>query len=907
VSAIPDPVPESQSTLPAGTVTFVFTDIEGSTQRWDRDPDAMQAALRRHDAILREAIANAGGYVFKTIGDAFCAAFSRPSDALTAALAIQRTLAAEDFSAVDGLRVRIAIHAGQTDERESDYFGPVVNRVARLLATAHGGQVIVSGTVRELAGGALPPDVELRDLGEHRLKDLERAERVFQLAVPDLVSDFPPLRSLSALSNNLPSATTSFVGRETEIAAITALLEKNRLVTLTGSGGLGKTRTSLQVAANLIDRFRDGVWFIELAPLAQGDLIPSTIAQVLEFTLPPESDPLESLARNLAGKTMLLVLDNCEHLIEAASKVAATLLRRAPNVKVLASSRQTLGVGGEAAYRMPSLDEPTAIELFASRAQSVDQRFVLSGENRPAIAEICTRLDGIPLAIELAAARITIFTPKQLSGRLNERFRVLTGGRRDALPRQQTLRALIDWSYDLLDAREQQLFRRLGVFVNGFLAEGAVAVGSSEDVDEFGVLDTLGSLVDKSLVLAETQGEQTRYRLLESTRAYALEKLDASGERGELQRRHLAYLREHMRRAHERFSETIRNAELDEAVGSELEDIRAALGWSLTGDPVGGADLLSRVGTVWISLGPIYEGLEYLEKFVQALPEEEDDLLSGLWLAISRLREEIWDDGQLEAAAKTVAYARRHGGKALANALGRFSWAAVRMKNIDEAEAALKEAMAIPGLPASSQLSLEVDWANVVFARDPEEGSRLYEKLWRDHQTLGDAWNWGMAYNVAESEVAVGRFARSISIMNEVLPGMRERADRAYLGRTLLFFAGYHVELGAMDEARRHAREALELLAPREPNSGRTTAAIQLVALLFAERGKMTDAAMLDGYTGAFFSNSRRERNLSQEQTEKRLEQRLTAALPEAELERLRAAGANLSAAEAIAIASRED
>jgi class 3 adenylate cyclase len=475
---------DAVASIPSGTITFVFTDIEGSTQRWDRDRAAMEEAVRRHDVLMREAVAAHNGYIFKTLGDAFCAAFARPEEAVAAIFDAQCALGAEDFSAVDGLRVRAAVHTGTADERDRDYFGPAVNRVARLLGIAHGAQVLVSGVTSDLVQGSLPSQASLRDLGEHRLKDLSRPEYVYQLVGPSLIADFPPLRSLGVLPNNLPSQSTRFIGREVELAAITKLVETNRLVTLVGSGGVGKTRTSLQVAANLLDGSGDGVWFIELAPLSSGDLIPSTVAHAMNLALPADGDQLEHLVRALQKKRALLVFDICEHLIEPAARVISAILRGCREVTTLASSRQGLGIAGETTYRMPPLTTPrddpaaplsaadapryTAIVLFAERARASDNRFALTDENAPIVADICRRLDGIALAIELAAARVKILSPRQLRDKLDERFRVLTGGSRDALPRQQTLRALIDWSHDLLDARERILFRRLGIFVDGF-------------------------------------------------------------------------------------------------------------------------------------------------------------------------------------------------------------------------------------------------------------------------------------------------------------------------------------------------------------------------------------------------------------------------------------------------------
>ena len=419
------------SARPTGTVTFLFSDIEGSTARWERDHEAMERALARHDALMRTALEARGAYVFKTIGDAFCAVFATVPNAIAAALDAQRVLAKEDFSAVDGIRARMALHTGRSAERDGDYFGPTVNRVARLLAISHGGQVLLSGACAELLQGEPPPQCSLRDLGAHRLKDLAQPERVYQLIAPDLTVDFPPLRSLDHLSNNLPAQLTSFVGREDEVAEITALLQEQRLVTLTGAGGVGKTRASLQVAANLVDTFSDGVWFVELAPLTSGEYISTTIAQALDLKLPAEGEPVENLVRALKGKQTLLVFDNCEHLVGPAARVISAILHGCSKVKVLASSRQGLGIVGEDTYRMPSLAVPDATALFTDRAVAVDKRFTLTDENAPVVADVCRRLDGIPLAIELAAARVKMLSPKQLRERLDERFRVLTGGSRD--------------------------------------------------------------------------------------------------------------------------------------------------------------------------------------------------------------------------------------------------------------------------------------------------------------------------------------------------------------------------------------------------------------------------------------------------------------------------------------------
>jgi predicted ATPase/class 3 adenylate cyclase len=505
VSAAGNPAERAAGPLPSGTVTFAFTDIEGSTQRWERDRAAMEQALKRHDELVRAAIARHEGHVFKTIGDAFCIAFARPEDAVAAMFDVQRSLGTADFSDVGDLKARAAVHTGTADEREGDYFGPAVNRVARLLAIGHGGQVLVSGATAELID-SLAPHASLRDLGEHRLKDLTRPEQVYQLVGEGPQEIFPPLRSLEALPNNLPLQLTSFVGREDELAEIRALLDKTRLLTLVGTGGVGKTRAALQVAADLLDGSGDGVWFVDLAPLREASLIAPEIAATLGLTVAPDRTPAEVIIAYLKPRRLLLVIDNCEHLVAGAAAVIDAILRACPRISIIATSREGLNVAGESVHRMPSLSVPPpksalsaaeaatygAVALFAERAHAADDRFTLTDQNAAIVADVCRRLDGIALAIELAAPRVKVLAVEQLSRRLDERFRILTGGSRSALPRQQTMRALIDWSYDLLSDTEKAVFRRAGVFVGGFTLESATAVcGFDGRLDEWEVLETL--------------------------------------------------------------------------------------------------------------------------------------------------------------------------------------------------------------------------------------------------------------------------------------------------------------------------------------------------------------------------------------------------------------------------------
>lgn len=472
-----------------GTWTFVFTDIEGSTRLWDEQPEAMRKALAIHDQLLREKL-SVHGEVFKTMGDSFCVAFRSPSEAVSTATELQKTLQSQQFGDIGKLRVRMAVHTGEAESRDNDFFGPSLNRVARLLSSGHGGQILLTQASFELVRDALPKGIESRFLGEHRLRDLERPESIYQLMGADLPSEFPPLKSLSELPNNLPLQVTSFVGREKELAEVEALIRKNRLVTFTGSGGTGKTRLSMQAGAELLPDFEDGVWLVELAPLTEPDLVPQTVAASLKVREEPGRPLLETLVSHLKEKNLLLILDNCEHLLDASARLADAIGKQCPRVHLVATSREPLAIHGEQVYRVPSLSTPDpkkkesaeslgqyeAVRLFIDRAVLAQPSFAVTAENGQAVAQICHRLDGIPLALELAAARVRAMPVETIASRLDDRFRLLTGGSRTALPRQQTLRATIDWSYGLLDEKEKTLLRRLSVFAGGWTLEAAEKV-----------------------------------------------------------------------------------------------------------------------------------------------------------------------------------------------------------------------------------------------------------------------------------------------------------------------------------------------------------------------------------------------------------------------------------------------
>lgn len=593
--------------------TFLYTDIEGSTQLWERYPAAMKIALARHDALLREAIESHHGSVFKIIGDAFCAVFPAAPDALAAALAAQRALHAQAWGETP-IKVRMAIHSGEAETRDGDYFGPMFNRLARLLSAGHGGQTLLSAAAYELLQDSLPDGAELRDMGERRLKDLIRPEHIYQVLVSDLPAQFPPLKTQDAFRTNLSAQLTSFIGREKEISEVKRLVKTNRLSTLVGAGGAGKTRLSLQVAAELLDSFLDGVWFVKFAPLTDPSLVTQTVITTIGLRSEANQASFEMLSKYLGSKKVLLVLDNCEHVIETAAQLAESLLETCPNVCLLVTSREALDISGEVVYRVPSLSvpdlgKPSSVEtliqyestrLFIDRAQAALYTFTVMNTNAPAIAQICSRLDGIPLAIELAAARVRLLEVDQIAERLDNRFDLLTGGSRTALPRQQTLRALIDWSYDLLPDVERVLLRRLSVFAGGWTFEAAEAVCRDADVDSSHMLDLLTQLVNKSLVLVDADNvmEETRYRMLETIRQYAHEKLSNAGEFLQFRDRHLEYFLQLAERAEPELSGP-RVVEWLQRLEMELDNLRTALEWSSKHNVLFGLRLASALMWFW--------------------------------------------------------------------------------------------------------------------------------------------------------------------------------------------------------------------------------------------------------------------------------------------------------------------
>jgi predicted ATPase len=617
-------------------VTFLFTDVEGSTRRWEADADGMRVALAAHDEVLRGAIEAHGGWVFKHTGDGVCAAFALPRSGLDAAVAAQRELE---------LPVRMGIATGEAELRGADYFGAVLNRAARVMAAGHGGQILLAESTAVLLSG-----VDLLDLGPRRLRDLPTPVQVFQVRATGLRTEFPALRALDASPGNLRAATTSFIGRESEVAELQAAVKAHRLLTLTGVGGVGKTRLAREVAERLHDEFPDGVWVFELAAVADPAAVPDAVAAVLGITQQPDKSVSESVAAALEGRVRLLVLDNCEHVCDAAADLVEAILAHSATTKIVATSREGLGVADEQLWLVPSLDvgagvDSAAVALFVERAHSVASRFsVATPDEAAAVVEICRRLDGIPLAIELAASRMAAMTASEVRDRLDQRLRLLVGSRR-ALERHHTLRHAVAWSYDFLEDTEKALLDRCSVFAGGFDLQSACAVMGSDD--DFATLDLLDALLRKSLLVADRFSGRTRFSMLETIRQFAEEQLVARGEASEI------------RAAHSRcfagreadilaLWDSPRQREAYEWFTVELANLRTAFRWAADW---GDLDTATAIATYAALLGYLvhnYEPIAWAEELIEPARAVDHPRLAALYV-IAAL---CWNPGRIEAAVR---------------------------------------------------------------------------------------------------------------------------------------------------------------------------------------------------------------------------------------------------------------
>jgi predicted ATPase/class 3 adenylate cyclase len=686
---------------PSGTVTFLFTDVEGSTKLAQEYPNDMPGLLARHDAILRQAVQAHKGYVFRIVADSFLAAFHTVSDALNATLEAQRALAAETWSPAP-VKARMGIHTGPAEwngkDDEPDYEGYATLAMAsRVMSAGHGGQILLSEHARELAKDRPPHNAGFENLGEYHLKDFLQPQTIYQLTAPDLPCDFPPLKTLKTVRNNLPLNPTPFIGRERELAESQEKLASSRLLTLIGPGGTGKTRLSLQAGFEQIGNFTDGVWLVELAPISDAGLIFSAIAATFNLREVQGVPLSDTIMDYLRGKELLLLLDNCEHLVEPSAHIADQLLRTCPYLKIIASSREALGIDGETVYRVPSLQDDEATRLFVERATKTEPRFHVTEDNASSVAQICSRLDGIPLAIELAAARVKLFTPVQIAERLDDRFKLLTGGSRTALPRQQTLRALIDWSYVTLNETEQRALRGLAVFAGGWTFEAAEGV-----IGETEAMDGLSGLVNKSLVNVEEQEGKSRYSFLETIRQYAMDRLLESGKASPTRDRHLDYFLTLAERADEGVysKETKYWLKIFER---EYENLRSALRWGLENDPFKALTLAGFLNNYWLLHGQLAEGRRWCEAALNAaekLPQDGGDVdqvrARGFLVLAMLCANQGEHHTALGAAEKAIGSYRQAGNsKYLARALIIHGSASAFAGDLDQALASFRESETI--------------------------------------------------------------------------------------------------------------------------------------------------------------------------------------------------------------------
>jgi predicted ATPase/class 3 adenylate cyclase len=882
--------------FPTGTVTFLFTDIEGSTRLAQEHPTEMPALLARHNAILNQAIEAQHGFVFRIVGDSFSAAFDTARDALQAALEAQRKLQNERWSPAP-IRVRIGIHTGPAQVK-ADLQGPsyegygTLALTQRIMSVGHGGQILLSQVTHDLVKAGIPDGTELRDMGEHRLKDIVQPEHIYQLTVPDLHSEFPPLTTLDTFNHNLPEQLTSFIGRESEIAEARKLLSSARILTFIGPGGTGKTRLCLQVAEEQISEFKDGVWLIELAPVTDATYVLSTIASTFHLRELHGVRLIDTLTDYLRGKQSLLVLDNCEHLIETCARLSDHFLHACPKLKIITSSREALGIAGETVYRVPSLSLPQdadslqdagtltqdlmryeATRLFTERAIKANPGFTLTDHNAQSVSQICERLDGIPLAIELAAARVTLFTPQQIAERLDDRFKLLTGGSRTALPRQQTLRALIDWSYLALNETEQDVLRSLAVFSGGWTFDAAEAL-----VGEIEAMDGLTGLVNKSLVNVEEKEGESRYRYLETLRQYAMEKLLESGRAVEVRSRHLAYFLSYARRAQEHFDTAQRRLWLDR-LELEHDNIRSALGWGLENDPTSALQMVYLLSVFWLSRGYLTEGCNWSQAAIsraEALTADDanmDQMRAEAYTALALLSVNRGDHQTGQSAARqaialardlddkltlihalnflgfssaflgdgTLAFDSLHesedicrnvGNKEeLANVLQALAYVTLEIegpKAVEQLQSYMEESLALSqgSLDPEAAVRTEGILARLALYRGDHAEARRHADLMLDlHREMGDQLSvTGHQSGMAHIARQMGNYKEALALYRETLPDWQKIGHRGAVAHQLecMAFIAKAQEQGERAVKLMSAAEALRELSnsPRTPQEG---------------------------------------------------------------------------------------
>ncbi|MDX1622381.1 MAG: tetratricopeptide repeat protein [Gemmatimonadota bacterium] len=905
-------------------MTFLFTDIEGSTELWERDPGSMRSALARHDEILRHAIEERGGNVFKTVGDAFHAVFSSAEAAVEAAVEAQRALQAEPWSTPEPFAVRMALHCGGAELREGDYYGPPLNRTARMVDAGHGGQILLSRAIERRVGERFPEGAALRDLGERRLKDLTEPERIFQLVVDGLRADFPPLRTLDARPHNLPARTSSLVGREEEIARVRSLLldEDARLVTLIGPGGTGKTRLGIQAAAEVIDRYRDGAWLVDLASVREPELVAGEILRIRDARPEADETEVDALRRHLRDREMLLVLDNFEQVVEAAPLVAE-LLEAAPGLTILVTSQAALRIRGEREVSVPPLAVPDpgeedpdrllgseAVALFDQRARAAVPSFRLSEENAAAVRDICLLLDGLPLAIELAAARVKLFAPKALLRRLEESFDVLATGGRDLPERQRTLRGALEWSYDLLAETEAALFRRQAVFAGGFTLEAAESVCTTPE-DELDVLDALTSLLDKSLLRrVETDGAP-RFERLRTIRAFAVEKLEESGEADRWRGRHAGHFAVFADRIDYGGSEGRGTREWLERLDRELDNLRAAMEWALERGEAGIAPRICAIlPAVWFLRGVGEEGRRWLERTLALEDSLEARGRARVLNLIGRLGQ-VEGDNSPEVVARfeeSLEIYREVGDRSgEARALMNLGNVRRRLEAFEQARGLFEESLGIyrgigDHFGVCSALMNLGDLANA--RGDVERARELFAEA-RDTARAGEnpiALAYALQY-LGQVALETDELERAADLFEESRAIFEDLGSEPGTAWSDYYLATVARERGDRRRARSRYLEALECFRDVEYPPG-IAACLLGYATLDAEAGRCERAARLLGAARAIRARATTSVSPIETEAARLVERACREALGEGAFGRLQGEGAEMSPAGAIALAA---
>jgi predicted ATPase/class 3 adenylate cyclase len=819
--------------VPSGTVTLLFTDIEGSTRLLRSLGAAFAEVLAVHHELLRGAIAERGGTELGSAGDGLYAAFPSARAAVLAAVEGQQRLAAQIWPGGVTVKVRMGLHTGEPAQGATGLVGIDVHRAARISAAGHGGQILVSRTARDLLGDELPPGYSLRDLGEHRLKDLPEPERIYQVQAPGLETDFPAVQSADARPNNLPRRLTTVVGRDAEIAEARRTLAVVPLLTLTGPGGVGKTRLAEEVASQALDDFEGGIWFVELGSIADPSLVEGQIAAVLGIVDQPGQPLLTTIVDHLRGRTLLLVLDDCEHVLAVCADIADAILRSCESIRIIATSREPLGIEGEALLSVPSLSAPdpealldpatltdfAAARLFVERARAAQPSFAVSAANAASIARICRRLDGIPLAIELAAARVRALPPEQIAARLDDRFRLLTGGLRTAVPRHQTLRATMDWSFELLSERERAVLRRLAVFAGGATLEAAEAICGSEPVEAADVLDMLTRLVDRSLVMADASGEESRFRLLETVREYGRERLVAAGDAGPTLRAHRDWYLALVEEAAAGFFHGPPQATWIARLDREHDNLRAALAWShdQPGERETGLRIAAAMWRYWEIRGHQAEGLAWLERMLDTPGAEPTALRANAFTGAGIL---AFMKGDATAAwrfhEQSLESHRSLGDQAaISYAASNLANVALQLDRPDQARALYEEGLTIAmergdAVGAGiSLLNLGDAWARI---GDRTASEARFEEAVEAFRRLGDRWlvaqaldGWGLARGRA------GDAADARELHEQALGIYEGIGDARSVARVLLNLGDLTARTGDLAEAEELLRRSLEV------------------------------------------------------------------------------------------------